>query len=112
VETKVTAQGAADMSTWARGQAWLIHGFTMMYRETEMPEFLDTARRLANFYVERLPEDGVPYWDFNAPGIPNAERDASAGAIAASALLELSTFVESDLANRYRRTAERALVTL
>lgn len=112
VESKITHQGAADMSTWARGQAWMIHGFTMMYRETGEEEFLDTARRLADYYVERLPQDGVPYWDFQAPGIPDTYRDASAGAIAASGLLELSTFTEGAEAARYRSTAERALATL
>jgi unsaturated chondroitin disaccharide hydrolase len=87
---KVTHQGSADESVWARGQAWAIYGFTMMYRETGDERFLETAERAARYFIEHLPPDGVPYWDFMAPGIPNAERDASAAAIAASGLIELS----------------------
>ncbi|WP_046246797.1 glycoside hydrolase family 88 protein [Hymenobacter terrenus] len=89
-----TAQGAADGSAWARGQAWGLYGFTVMYRETKDPKYLAHARRIANFYLKHpnLPVDKIPYWDFNAPGIPNEERDASAGAVAASGLLELCTY--------------------
>lgn len=86
-----TAQGYADSSTWARGQAWAVYGFTMVYRFTRDPRFLETAEKVAAYFVDHLPEDRVPYWDFRAPGIPNEPRDASAAAIAASGLLELST---------------------
>jgi unsaturated chondroitin disaccharide hydrolase len=87
---KRTAQGLADESTWSRGQAWGIHGFTMMYRETGDPDFLDTARRLADWYLAHLPADGVPYWDFDAPQTASEPRDSSSAAIAASGLLELA----------------------
>jgi rhamnogalacturonyl hydrolase YesR len=92
---KRTAQGYSDNSMWARGQAWGIYGFTMMYRETEDPAYLDIASKTARLFIERLPADYVPYWDFDAPDIPNTFRDASAGAIAAGAFLELSTLVAS-----------------
>jgi unsaturated chondroitin disaccharide hydrolase len=88
----VTAQGFSNESMWARGQAWAIYGYTMVYRETKNPKFLDLAQKVAKVYLDRLPKDLIPYWDFNAPGIPNEPRDASAAAITASALLELSTY--------------------
>ena len=101
---KVTHQGYADETMWARGQAWGIYGFTMTYRETGNPEFLETAKNMAQIYIERLPEDHVPYWDFDAPDIPDAPRDASAAAITASALLELSTLVNDAEESKYYRS--------
>ncbi len=109
----ITHQGYADSSLWARGQAWAIYGFTMMYRETKKPEFLDFVQKVADVYLERLPADLIPYWDFNAPGIPDAPRDASAAAIAASALLELHGFVpDKAKAGVYRAKAEQMLAML
>lgn len=93
---RITHQGYRDDSMWARGQAWGIYGFTVAYRETGLPEFLETAVNMAKVFIDRLPEDHVPYWDFDAPGIPQEERDASAAAITASALLDLSELVDND----------------
>ena len=110
---RITHQGYSDSSMWARGQSWAIYGFTMCYRETKMQKFLDFAGKVADVYLERLPKDLIPYWDFNDPSIPNAPRDASAAAITASALLELSTFVQDkDKAKSYRDKAERMLAEL
>jgi unsaturated chondroitin disaccharide hydrolase len=110
---RITHQGYSDSSMWARGQSWAIYGFTMCYRETKMQKFLDFAQKVADVYLERLPKDLIPYWDFNDPAIPNAPRDASAAAITASALLELSTFVQDkDKAKSYRDKAERMLAEL
>ena len=111
---KQTHQGAADSSAWARGQAWALYGYTMMYRETGKPEYLEHARKVADFILHHpaLPEDKVPYWDFDAPGIPDALRDASAAAVMASAFLELSTLDHTDLGNECRLTAEKQLRTL
>jgi unsaturated chondroitin disaccharide hydrolase len=89
----VTHQGYADSTMWARGQAWAIYGYTVVYRETKDPKYLDFAQKVTDVYLERLPEDKVPYWDFDDPGIPDAPRDASAAAVVASALLELSTYL-------------------
>jgi unsaturated chondroitin disaccharide hydrolase len=98
---------------WARGQAWAIYGFTMAYRETGEPRFLETAEKAADIYLKRLPEDMIPYWDFDAPDIPNEPRDASAAAITASALLEMSCLVENDdEAGHYRKSAEKILEVL
>jgi unsaturated chondroitin disaccharide hydrolase len=109
----VTHQGYSDSSMWARGQAWAIYGFTMVYRETRDPKYLDFVQKVANVYLERLPKDYVPYWDFNDPSIPNAPRDASAAAITASALLELSTFVKDKQASeKYKNSAIKMLESL
>lgn len=93
---KITAQGYSDSSMWARGHAWGIYGYSMMYRETGLERYLDMAQRLADVFIQRLPADGVPYWDFDAPQAPPTTKDASAGAIAASALLEMSTTAKTD----------------
>jgi rhamnogalacturonyl hydrolase YesR len=114
VRMKVTVQGFADGSSWARGQAWGLYGYTMMYRETSKPEYLAQARRIADFFMNhpRLPADAVPYWDFDDSAIPNAPRDASAAAITSSALLELAGFVDAASGARYRAFAERQLRSL
>ena len=103
-----THQGYADDSMWARGQAWGIYGYTMVYRFTREPRFLDFAQKIADVYLARLPEDKVPYWDFCDPEIPNASKDASAAAVVASALLELSTYTDG----KYRAEAEAMLSSL
>ena len=106
----VTHQGFSDSSMWARGQAWAIYGFTMVYRETKQPQFLDFAEKVADIYLKRLPDDLIPYWDFDAPDIPNAPKDVSAATVTASALLELSTFVsDKTKAAEYRKKAEQML---
>ncbi len=114
VEAKNTDQGYADESPWARGQAWGLYGYTVMYRYTKEQRYLDLATGIADFIVNhpRLPEDGVPYWDFDAPDIPDVPRDASAAAIISSALLELQAYVAEDKASIYTTLAEKALVTL
>jgi len=122
-----TNQGYADNSTWARGQAWAIYGFTMMYRETKKLEFLKTAKAAAKFYMTHpnLPKDKIPYWDFNAgkPGYKSeadfsslklnfVPRDASAAAIVASALIELSTLTTGTESKSYLTFAQESLETL
>lgn len=112
VRSKETVQGYADDSAWARGQAWALYGYTMMYRETSLPEYLEAAENIAKMILTHLPEDGIPYWDFNAPDIPDALRDASAGAIMASAFIELSTLTsDSPAAGTYLETARKQILT-
>ena len=112
VMQRITHQGHGDGTTWARGQAWLIYGFTMAFRETGEVEFLHTAERVAKYFIDHLPEDAVPCWDFQAPGCPaTAKRDASAAAIAAAGLIELSTFAPEKAA-LYRNAANKMLLTL
>ena len=100
---RVTHQGAYNESSWARGQAWGLYGYIMMYRETKKKVYLEQAIKIADFIAghKNLPTDKIPYWDFNAPNIPNALRDASAGAIMASAFIELSTFTDKILSEKY-----------
>ncbi|GAB3418612.1 glucuronyl hydrolase [Niabella aquatica] len=111
---KQTVQGYSDQSSWARGQGWGLYGFTMMYRETKNPAYLKQAMNIASYILTHpdLPADKVPYWDFNSPGIPNALRDASAGAIYASALVELAGYVDAVNARRYLNVAETIIKTL
>jgi unsaturated chondroitin disaccharide hydrolase len=109
-----TAQGYNDDSMWARGQAWAIYGFTMTYRETKDPKFLDFAHKLTRVYLDKLAtEDLIPYWDFNAPNIPNEPRDASAAAIVSSALIELSSYTkDKNLKNEYLSKSKKMIVEL
>ncbi|HEX8076130.1 MAG TPA: FG-GAP-like repeat-containing protein [Thermoleophilaceae bacterium] len=113
VKRRGTVQGYSDSSTWSRGQAWALYGFTMAYRETGDSRMLDTARRVADYYVSHLPADSVPYWDFQAPGIPNEPRDSSAAAIAASGLIELSQLdPDTGRSRRYFGVAQATLGSL
>ncbi len=110
---KGTVQGFSDSSCWARGQAWAIYGFTMSYRYTNDERFLATAQHAADYFINHLPADMIPYWDFQAPNIPNEPRDVSAAAIAASGLLELSGFVKDDsLRTKYYSAAVSVLEAL
>lgn len=108
----VTHQGYADSTMWARGQAWAIYGYTVVYRETKDPKYLDFVQKVTDVYLDRLPEDKVPYWDFDDPSIPDAPRDASAGAVVASALLELSTYLPNGTGKRYKDAAIEMLTSL
>jgi hypothetical protein len=113
VQQKKTAQGFADESAWARGQAWGLYGYTETYRETKDKKYLDQANKIAAFILNNpnFPKDKIAYWDFNATDIPNALRDASAAAIMASAFLELSTY-NKKLSKKYFTTAEIILKNL
>lgn len=118
---KNTAQGYADGSSWSRGQAWGLYGYTMMYRETLNPIYLKQAQQIGKYLMNhpRLPEDKVPYWDYDAPGIvkgklsdSKCKRDASAAAVMASAFIELSQLDPSDMAPQWLALAEKQLRTL
>ena len=113
-ELKHTSQGYNHESTWARGQAWGLYGYVMMYRYTREPQYLAQAKAIADFLIHHphLPKDKIPYWDFNAPNIPDTYRDASAGAIICSALIELSRYTEKKEAAKYLTVAETQLRTL
>lgn len=108
----MTHQGYADNSMWARGQAWAIYGYTVVYRETRDPKFFDFACKVTDVYLSRLPKDYVPYWDFDDPSIPAAPRDASAAGVVASALLELQGYCDKAHKSTYRKAAEKMLASL
>ncbi len=114
VVKRVTHQGTSDDSAWARGQAWGLYGYTVMFRETKDPRYLAQAQKIAAFVMHhpRLPADKVPYWDFDDVKIPDAPRDSSAAAIICSALLELRGYVAADLATSYTTFAEAQLRSL
>ena len=116
VEKRNTHQGYAHESAWARGQAWGLYGYTMMFRETGDSSYLHHAKGIARFIMSHpnMPKDKVPYWDFNAPDIPHAKRDASAAAIMASAFIELSTLTkeEPDFSKQCLNMAEMQLRSL
>jgi len=122
-----TAQGYADNSTWSRGQAWGVYGFTLCYRATHDKRYLETAQHMADFFLDHpnLPADKIPYWDFNAnqPGyqpdwnydaakFTPPPRDAAAASIICSALFELSGYSEKRLAKKYRKAAFAMLHSL
>ncbi len=113
IRKRNTHQGYSHESAWSRGQAWGLYGFTVTYRETKNPEYLEQAKKIADFFFTHpnLPTDKIPYWDFNAPNIPNEERDASAAAIAASALIELSQH-DTENSKKYLAWADQVLSAL
>ncbi|MCG0283561.1 glycoside hydrolase family 88 protein [Streptomyces sp. PSAA01] len=104
-----TVQGYSPASCWSRGQAWGIYGFTTIYRRTGQREFLTTARKLADFALGALSPDHVPVWDYLAPQAPHDIKDASAGAVMACGLLDLSRATGEP---RYREEALKLLTAL
>ncbi|RYD75571.1 MAG: glucuronyl hydrolase [Sphingobacteriales bacterium] len=109
---KLTAQGYANESAWARGQAWALYGYTLCFRETKNINYLSQADGIAGFILNNkiTPADGIPYWDYNDPNIPNVSRDASAAAITASALYELAKYSKN--AKKYKAAADKILYSL
>ena len=113
IRQKQTVQGYSDTSMWARGEGWALYGFTVMYRETGDEDYLAQAEKIAKLLLSELPEDGVPYWDFDSPDIPNDFRDSSAGSLMASAFVELSTLTkDAQLSKDCLAMAEKQIRTL
>lgn len=111
VKEKRTAQGYSAESTWARGQAWGIYGFTMCFRETQDSTYLNTAVKMADYFIDHLPPDNIPFWDFNIPADhPRKYKDASAAAIALAGLLELHKYVKNR--SKYDNAIENMLHSL
>lgn len=111
IRMKVTHQGFNDESVWARGQAWAIYGYTMAYRYTKDKKYLDQAEATTNFYLDHknLPKDGIPYWDFEDPAIPNAPRDVSAATVISSAMVELYQHTKNE---KYLNYSKKVISTL
>ena len=113
IRMKVTHQGYSDDSAWSRGQAWAVYGYTMMFREVGDEAYLALAENIARMLLDKLPEDGIPYWDFDSPDIPDAQRDASAGAIMASSFIELAGYTQDNaLSKALMEMAETQIRTL
>lgn len=113
IRMKVTHQGYSDDSAWSRGQAWAVYGYTMMFREVGDEAYLALAENIARMLLDKLPEDGIPYWDFDSPDIPDAQRDASAGAIMASSFIELAGYTQDKaLSKELMEMAETQIRTL
>ncbi|HLO37214.1 MAG TPA: glycoside hydrolase family 88 protein, partial [Lacibacter sp.] len=112
VTQKTTHQGYANESAWSRGQAWGLYGYTMCYRFTKDKKYLLQAEKIAAYMTKHkhFPKDFVPYYDYDAPGIPNEPRDASAAAVMASALYELSLYSKSGVA--YKKIADAVVQNL
>lgn len=113
IRNRHTHQGAGHESAWSRGQAWGLYGFAMAYRYTKDPRFLEQAKAIAQFFFNHpnLPEDKIPYWDFDAPNIPNEPRDVSAAAVAAAGLLELYHY-DTEKQAQYLSWADAILTSL
>ena len=111
VKDKVTHQGFSNQSAWARGQSWAVYGYTMVYRYTKDKAYLKQAEATADFFInnKNLPEDGIPYWDFNDPSIPNAPRDVSSATVMASALVELYSFTKNEVYLNYSKKVLNSL---
>lgn len=109
---RTTHQGYSDESAWSRGQSWGLYGYTMCYRETKDRKYLAHAEDIADYLLKRsnIPADLVPYYDYDAPGIPNEPRDASAAAVIASGLYELSTYSRNG--KKYKAAADKILESL
>ena len=112
-----TQQGYSPFTCWSRGLAWAIYGFAVAHESTGDDAFLETAERCARFYLENTPEDGVPYWDYGAPNIPEEARDSSAAAVTSVGLRILATALsrktaDAGRAEAYRRASTAILETL
>ena len=112
--SKHTNQGLVDSSAWARGQAWGLYGFTLMYRETREEKYLDRAKAIADFIMNNpnLPEDNIPYWDFDVQQQKNKIRDASAASIISSALIELSKYAGISASKVYMSFVRKTINSL
>lgn len=107
-----THQGFGDNTLWSRGQAWAIYGYTMVYRYTHDEKYLTFAQKVTDVMLRQLPSDHIPWWDMGDPMIPFSFRDASAAAIIASGLIELSGYVGGERSKRYLEEARAILTTL
>ncbi len=107
-----THQGFADESTWARGQAWAVYGFVLSYVYTKEPDFLHVAKKTCNYFINHLPDDFIPYWDFSFDDDKPDIRDSSAAAIALCGLLELKKHVQGEERELYEKVAYKMVESL
>jgi unsaturated chondroitin disaccharide hydrolase len=105
-------QGFAPDSAWSRGQAWAIYGMTNAFKYTRQRKYLNAAEKVTRFFLDHLPEDKVPYWDFRLPSFTGEPRDSSAASCAASGLLEMSEYLPKQVGIQYKEVAENMLLSL
>lgn len=108
----ITAQGYKNDSAWARGQAWGVYGIALSYRYTKNPEYINLFKRVTNFFIDNLPKDLVPYWDFSFTDGSEEPKDSSAAAIAVCGMLEMAKYLDEEDANYYKSSAEKILKSL
>lgn len=108
----VSHQGNRGESAWARGQAWGIYGLALSYKYTKNPEYLATCKKVTQFFIDHLPENLIPYWDFDFTDGSSEPRDSSASAIAICGMLELAKYCNEEEANYYTSTASKCLKAL
>lgn len=108
----VTFQGNRDGSVWARGQAWGVYGVALSYKYTRNPEYVDTFKKITDFFISSLPNDLVPYWDFDFTDGSTEPRDASSAAIAVCGMLEMAKYLEQEDAEYYISIAKKILKSL
>ncbi|MVO98408.1 glycoside hydrolase family 88 protein [Paenibacillus lutrae] len=116
----LAGQGYAPDSAWARGAAWALYGLALCYRYTKNEAYLQGSRQVADFFLDNLPDDGVPYWDFRIPDLERAPKDSSAAAVAAGGLLLLAELTDenpaggssSNASHHYKDQARRILKSL
>lgn len=108
----VTAQGYRNGSAWARGQAWGVYGVALSYKYTKNPEYLELFRRVTDFFIEHLPADLVPYWDFDFTDGTTEPKDSSSAAITVCGMLEMAKYLEDEEAKYYTSVARKILKSL
>ena len=107
-----TCQGYSNDSSWARGQAWGVYGIALSYRYTKDPKYIPLFQIVVDYYLKRLPEDLVPYWDLYFTKGNDQPRDSSSAAIVVCGILEMSQYLEADLSKKYIEVAKKIMVSL
>lgn len=107
-----THQGYSADSAWARGQSWGVYGIALSYRYTKNPEYITLFERVTDYFIEHLPENLIPYWDFVFTDGSNEPRDSSASAIAICGILEMAEYLPPEKAAQYVAVAKRMMKAL
>lgn len=108
----VTFQGNRDGSVWARGQAWGIYGIALSYKYTRNPEYVETFKKITDYFINDLPQDLVPFWDFDFTDGSTEPRDSSSAAIAVCGMLEMAKYLPEEDAAYYTSIAKKILKSL
>ena len=107
-----TCQGYRDGSAWARGQAWGVYGCALAYKYTGRKEYISTFKNVAQYYLEHLPNDMVPFWDLEFTDGDDQPRDSSSASIAACGMLEMAKYMDKEEQSRYRTYARQMMKAL